>query len=1112
MILCKKILLSLHILLFSQFIFGQTTIVSGIVSDNTGPIPGVSVVIKSSNKGTQTDFDGNYKIQVNKGEVLVFRYLGLQTAEKIVGNATKINVLMSEDINTLDEVVITTGFDKINKKSFTGAASTLQMDEIKLDGVVDVSRMIEGRIAGVSVQNVSGTFGAAPKITIRGTSSIFGNNTPLYVIDGIVQEDIVETNLDQLASGNANTLLSSSIAGVNTDDIKNIDLLRDAAATSFYGARARNGVVVITTKSGRKSSKLKIAYNAEFSVRDKPNYTQYDVLDAKENISVLKELETKGFLELPDIAQARYGGVYAIMERQINTFLPTTNTFALANTPEDRNRFLQQYELANTDWFDVLFTQSLTQNHSVSFTGGGEKNAFYASLSYFSDPGWSIAEKVDRLTFNLKNTFYLSDKFNVTFISNASIRQQKAPGTFERQTDRVSGDISREFDINPFSYALNTSRTLRPRDRNGNLEYYTNNWADFNILEELDNNFIDLNLRDIRFQINASYKFSKQLKYDFNAASRYVNSVREHAIKEKSNVVRAYNAEETTIIRDNNIFLYTNPDDPNDTPVSVLPEGGIYNKNDNYLTTYYLRNSFSYDNLIREKHQFNALLGQELRYIDRNNNRFTGYGLQFENGFVPYTDQRILEKLIAEGDNYFAVNQERERTVAFFGKATYTYKDKYVFSLTGRYDGSNRQGQSRSSRWLPTGAVSAKWNAKEENFLQHIDEINNLSLRTSYGLVATPGSATNASAIFQSTITDRLLPSTRETFLNITALENAELTWEKQYEFNVGLDLSLFNNRIVINSDVYFRDIFDNVDFVRTSGIGGQFIKQGNNADVSTNGIEFGLTTTNINNGRFKWKSALNFSYFKQKITKLENTPIALDLIDQTGGNIQGFPINSLFSYQFKGLDSRGFPTFNLPEGNDPVTGIDFQESENITDFLFFEGAIDPNITGGFSNTFSYKNWSLEMLITGSGGNKIRLDQRFSNAYSDLEVFSKNFANRWVIAGDENTTNIPTIVSSQQNSLINNLDLAYNAYNFSTARVADGDFLRMKNIALSYKLSNRLSKKMGLNSCKFRLQGTNLFLLYSDKRLNGQDPEFFNVGGVAFPIRRQYTLTVNIGI
>lgn len=1108
----KKPASLIAILFFTQFIFGQTTIVSGVVSDESGPIPGVSVVIKSNKKGTQTDFDGKYTLQVAKGETLVFQYLGLQTVEKIVGDSTTINVLLQEDVNTLDEVVITTGFDKINKKSFTGAASTIKMDDIKLDGVIDVSRMIEGRTPGVTVQNISGTFGAAPKITIRGSSSVFGNNAPLFVVDGIVQEDIIETDLDQLASGNANTLISSSIAGINADDIEKIDILRDASATSFYGARARNGVVVITTKSGRKSSKLRVSYNGEYTVRDIPNYSQYDILNSKENVSILKELEAKGFLELPDVAQSRYGGVYSIMERLTDTFNPETNTFALENTPEARNTFLQQYELANTDWFDVLFRQSFTQNHSISFTGGGEKNAFYASLSYFTDPGWSIAENVDRLTFNLKNTFYLSDKFNVTFISNASIRQQKAPGTFERQTDPVSGDISRDFDINPFSYALNTSRTLRPRDNNGNLEYYINNWADFNILEELENNFIDLNLRDIRFQVDASYKLNDKISYNFNSAARYVNSVREHSIRENSNVVRAFNSDETTIIRDANIFLYTDPNNPDAIPIPVLPEGGIYNKNDNYLTTYYLRNSISFDDVIKDKHEISALFGQELRYVDRDDNSFIGYGLQFENGFVPFTDARILEKLIAEGDNYFSLNQERERTVAFFGKATYTYKDKYVFSLTGRYDGSNRQGQSRSSRWLPTGSVSAKWNAKEEPFLQNIDQISNLSLRTSYGLVATPGSATNASAIFLSTITDRLLPNTRETFLDITDLENSELTWEKQFEFNVGIDLGLFNNRVTLNSDIYFRDIFDNVDFVRTSGIGGQFIKQGNNADVTTNGIEFGITTKNIVSDNFKWTTSLNFSYFDQRITKLENTPIALDLVDQTGGNIQGFPINSLFSYQFDGLDSRGFPTFILPEGDNPVTGVDFQESEDITDFLVFEGSIDPNLTGGFSNTFKYKNWSLDVLITGSGGNKIRLDPLYSNVYSDLDVFSRDFVNRWTLAGDENVTDIPTIATAQQNSLINNLDVAYNAYNFSTARVANGDFLRMKNIAIGYSLNNKITSKLGISSCKFRLQGTNLFLIYADERLNGQDPEFFNTGGVAFPIRKQYTLTLNIGI
>lgn len=235
-------------------------------------------------------------------------------------------------------------------------------------------------------------------------------------------------------------------------------------------------------------------------------------------------------------------------------------------------------------------------------------------------------------------------------------------------------------------------------------------------------------------------------------------------------------------------------------------------------------------------------------------------------------------------------------------------------------------------------------------------------------------------------------------------------------------------------------------------------------------------------------------------------------MVDQTGGNIEGYPINSLFSYQFDGLDNRGFPTFKLPDGSNSVTGVNFQDSQNLTDYLVFEGSVDPNISGGFSNSFKYKNWNLDVLITGSGGNKVRLNPSFSSSYTDLDVFSKDFINRWILPGDENTTNIPVIPSSRQNATINNLNRAYNAYNYSTARVADGDFIRMKNIALGYSFNKDLTSKLGLSYFKVRLQATNLFLIYSDSKLNGQDPEFYNTGGVALPIRRQYSMSLNIGI
>ena len=771
----------------------------------------------------------------------------------------------------------------------------------------------------------------------------------------MVQEDIIEQDLADLTSGNASTLIGSSIAGINANDIKKIDLLKDASATSLYGARARNGVVVITTKSGKKSTPLKIRYSTEQTTRDIPNYSQYDILNSKETIAVLKNLRNKGYLTFPDVGNARNSGVYGIIEKKINSY-SKDGKFELKNTPEEINKALREYELANTNWFNTLFKRTVSQNHFLSFNGGGENNGFYASLGYLSDPGWTLSDKVDRLTVNLKNTFFFSDKFKLSLASVASVRDQKAPGTFGRQTDAVSGEFSRDFDINPFSYALNTSRALRPRDSQGNLEYYTNNWAPFNILEELDNNFIDLAVKDIRFQADASYKIMDNISYDFSGSARYVTSQNEHQIKENSNVIKAYNANQTSVIGNANIYLYKDPNNSDAVPVPVFPEGGIYIKSDNNLTSYYFRNSLKYEDTFQEKHLLNILLGQDLRYIDRDDNKFTAYGLQYANGYVPFTDYRLLEKIISEGDDYFEVGQERERTIAFFSKFTYGFDEKYIFSVTGRYDGSNRQGKSASSRYLPTGTISAKWNAGQEDFLTAIKPVvNNLQFRTSYGLVATPGNATNALAIFKSEVTSRENPLERETYLDIQDLENSELTWEKQYELNLGIDIGLWNNRISLVAEAYRRDIFDNVDLIRTSGIGGEATKRGNNSDVVTQGIELGLNTKNIVTDDFSWSTNFNFSYYHQKITKLANEPRVIDLVGVEGGNLEGYPINSLFSFDFQGLDKQGFPVVKVPKGKNYLEDIDFQDSDSVLNYLVFNGSVVPNISAGISNTFKYK-------------------------------------------------------------------------------------------------------------------------------------------------------------
>jgi len=331
------------------------------------------------------------------------------------------------------------------------------------------------------------------------------------------------------------------------------------------------------------------------------------------------------------------------------------------------------------------------------------------------------------------------------------------------------------------------------------------------------------------------------------------------------------------------------------------------------------------------------------------------------------------------------------------------------------------------------------------------------------------------------------------------------------------MDLGLFDNRLQLTTDVYSRKAFDLVDVITTSGIGGQSSKLGNNANMETKGLELSITTQNLKDTELKWSTTFTASVFKQEITNLQNQPSVLGLVDGTGGNTIGRPRNSLYSYQFTGLNTQGIPTFIMPEGvEDNVGGADFQDSENITKYLKYEGSIEPNKSAGISNTFTYKNWNLNIFIVASGGNKIRLNPIYSSVYNDLTVFTKDFKNRWLNPGDENFTTIPVIADQalirNYSSTGTDLGIAYNTYNYSDARVADGAFVRLKNISIGYEFPKDFKKKLGVSSFNFKLVSTNPLLIYSDKKLNGQDPEFFRSGGVSLPITSQYTFVINLSI
>lgn len=1082
--------------------------ITGVVVDDKGiALPGVSVIVKGTTMGVTTDFDGKYVIVVpDEYQILLYSFVGTSPKEhKLAKGELVVNVTLENQSEQLGEVVVTTGYQRIDRKLFAGSATKLDAKETKIEGIVDVSRMIEGRSAGVQVQNVSGTFGAAPKIRVRGASSIYGDQKPLWVVDGVVLEDLVNVSADELSSGDAETLISSSVAGINSDDIESFQILKDAAATALYGAKAMNGVIVITTKKGTKG-KTRISYTSNYTVKMKPEYSDYNIMNSKDQMSVYSQMEDKGWLNHAAIAKRKDGGVYLKMYDLINQYDPATG-FGLENTPEARARFLQKYEMANTDWFDILFKNSIAQEHSVSLSSGTDRSQTYVSTSFYNDEGWSVSSKVKRYTANFKNTIQINDKLKVGFSSVGSIREQDAPGTTKRVDNVFEGTYSRSFDINPFSYALNTSRTMRAYDDNGNYEFYKRDFAPFNILHELENNKIKLNILDLNLQADLEYKFNPHLTYNFIGSLRYVKSTREHEITEQSNYAMAHRMAPNSTIRKANQLLYLDPENPNGERVSVLPEGGFYNRYENFLKSTYIRNVLTYNNTIKETHLVNALFGQEIKSSDRQGYFNNGPGYQYGSGGVPFIDYRYYKQALEGNQDVYSMGWTYDRYLAFFTNLAYSYKGKYTINGTARVDGSNQLGQDRSSRWLPTWNLSASWNVTEEDWMQDQTLISMLKFRGTYGLTASMGMATNSTAILRNQVTNRPYLSEKETGIEIESLENSELTWEKQYETNIGVDLGLLKNRISIISDVYYRQGFDLIGVLKTSGIGGEGYKYGNYADMTSKGIELTLNTKNIVTNDFSWTSNLTFAYNDNEITNLKSKPRVYDLVLAEGGAIEGSEVRSLYSIPFAGLDEYGVPTFY---GEDGEVTQEINLQSNVTDYLKYEGPVDPKITGGFDNKFKYKNWALSVFVSYAAGNKIRLNPVFKAQYNDMDAMSNEFKNRWTMFGDENVTNIPTILSQRQESDMYDYPMSY--YNYSSARVANGDFVRLKSLALTYNFPKGMVSKLGLNNVSLKAQATNLWLIYSDKDLYGQDPEFYSSGGVALPQPKQFTMTLKVGL
>lgn len=1097
----------------------QKVKVSGVVTDKSGePLPGVTILVKGTTQGCATDIDGKFALEVTDQQegILVVSFIGLKTLEVKMQTQVPMKIVMEPESEMIDEVVVT-GYQKIDRKLFTGAAARVDMDNIKLGGESDVAKSLEGQVAGVSVQNVSSTFGTAPKIRVRGASSITGDQKPLWVVDGVVLEDGVEVSVDQLNSGDLATLVSSGVAGLNTDDIESMQILKDVSATALYGARAMNGVIVVTTKKGRAGA-INVNYSTNIAIKPIPTYDDYNIINSRDQMSINRELYEKGWINVAKTQTAYAHGPYGKMFEEIKA-----GNINWVTNDDEINAFLRKYETANTDWFKELFKVGVQQQHTLSISGGNEKTTFYTSVGYLHDGGWTIADKVDRYTALVKGTFKLTKKFTILSQANISYRDQKLSGVSDSQksnggVDRLTGQVKRNFDNNPFLYALQTSRSLRAHNEKGELEFFRRNFTDYNIIDELSKNTTGVNVKDMSFMADLNYEILPNLSLTGRLSARYFHSDRTRMIHENSNEANAYRAGtregDNEIIQQQNGLLYERPGSSTGIKYSRLPEGGIYERYSDDMENYYMNANANWNPKLGDDHNFTFMFGAEVRYVDREAHASQDFGHFFDMGDISMPSANNGEYLAMKGSSAFSKSSTYDRFAAFFLNYGYSYQGKYTFNGTVRYDGSNRLGKSRNARWLPTWNVSGKWAVREEAFMQDINWLATLNLRATYGLNASMGNASNSTMVaYPGTLVHSLHPDAAELAIYLSSLENSDLTWEKQKELNLGLDLGLWDNRVNVEFNYYKRKGFDLIGTYKSNGVGGQLNKIGNIADMNSHGFEVALDARLVEAGDFRWNMNINYSYHKSKLKNLLTTDWVSKAVSLYGVPVENGPVRGVYSARFAGLDNRGIPTFY--DRNDNVVHYLEMQTDDFSDFAY-SGNLEPTTNAGMQHTFSYKGITLSVLFSGQFGHKKRVMQEFSYYYEDHEGLPTYLKNRWRVAGDEKYTDIPAILDADAMNREdrNEISTAYNLYSISDRWLADASFIRLKNLSLNYTFPRKILSKTGINNLNIGLQATNLALLWmaDRKKLGGEDPEFVWSGGTSMPISKQYTITLSIGL
>ena len=888
--------------------------------------------------------------------------------------------------------------------------------------------------------------------TMRQTTSIQTKYYPLWVIDGVVYKQDSTFNTADLASTDAKRLIAAALPGLSERDIESFTVITDASATALYGNQATGGVISVRTRHAGQGIN-RFTYTSQLTYRFIPSYREFNILNSQDRMSVLKELEGGGSLS-PETVNKEY---------------------LQDNTLEGHTRYLQEAEMRNTDWFKELFQHSIRHQHTVSLASGGQVSNFYASLGATIDPGWAKVQSENTYFFNLNATFKPHKYWTFGTIVNASYTR-----------DHDGGDFT------PLSVAQTLSRTMDP------TQYYLYEFAPYNIKEEMNQNYRDVDAVNVRLQASIAYRPSTKFNASLLGSIQYYNDLTEFIRTEKSNASERFRAMNKRLIRDRNSYLYKPADDVYAVPRVVMPHGGYRTIQEYASRRFDLQARATYTDTFAEgKHALTLVGGTDLYdYLERNG-WHNEYGVNFEIGQLSTFDPMLFHWLHDRRNNYYSRSTTIYRNVSFLGNLSYSYLGRYTLDGSFRYEGTNRFGKSRLVRWIPTWNVALGWDVSSESFFPSLSPLSSLSTRLSYGMTGTLPSVYNSYQRIKGYLPfrpgDHSSPS-----LYISEPANHDLTYEKMYELNWNLNFGLLKDRIGVSLSLFSRQGRDLVDISYNQGTGGFFKPYGNVASMEAKGVELSLTTQNVKTQNFSWTTSFSYARNTNKVTKLLSQSDVSTLVSSSSGAArEGYPLASVFSIPFYKLSNEGFPLFYNSKGQIERDHINFSATEDL-DYLKYSGTLTPTDQGGLNNSFRIGNFTLSAYILYSFGSIKRLPTEFSTTYYDYEVLGHEFNRRWKAPGDEEYTNVPSIPTADQRNRYPNLAQAYTPYDYSDVRIARCDYIQLRDVSLGYSIPKSLLTKSFLSSVDLKLQASNLFLIYSDKKLNGALPYAYTPHSLIF--------------